>query len=446
MKTQSIAEMLFDLKSGRTTARQLVEAALERSKRCKAELNAFATISDTAMEAAAESDRRYSRGEARMLEGIPLAVKDIIDTAGIETRYGSAAYVGNVPARDATVVHRLRDAGAVVVGKTTTHEFAWGVTTSSAAFGDTRNPVDRSRIPGGSSGGAAAAVAYGAVPAGLGTDTGGSVRIPSALCGVVALKPTYGMLPTDGVFPLAPTLDHVGLICRTAEDLPILAQAVGVKLKSGTRSLKRRFGVFRTLGAVPVEEEIARDFKSVTDDLARKHAIVEVDAKLDEAYSIIRTLILTEGGVTHFARSPASLISQRYGQETIERLKLARLIRIDQFARAQEERRQFNSGLASLFDQIDFLILPTCPCSAPLIGEKRVKIGEWTGDIRQALMAFTAPFNLTGHPVATVPLPRKSGALPAGLQIVGRQGHDAEVIEAAIEMEKRCAVDSQLTS
>jgi aspartyl-tRNA(Asn)/glutamyl-tRNA(Gln) amidotransferase subunit A len=172
MNSWSVAEMLASLRSGRATSRQLVEIAVDRARQCATDLNAFAAISDKATASAVASDRKYREGTARKLEGIPVAVKDIIDTMGIETRYGSPAYIGHIPASDATVVRRLREAGAIVVGKTTTHEFAWGVTTSSPKFGDTLNPADPARIPGGSSGGAAAAVAYGAVPACLGTELG----------------------------------------------------------------------------------------------------------------------------------------------------------------------------------------------------------------------------------------------------------------------------------
>jgi len=440
MISPSIAEMLDGLKSGATTSSQLVQAALEKAKRCAAELNAFAAIDENAVTFAGESDRRYARGLARDLEGIPIVVKDIIDTAGIETRYGSAAYIGNVPRADARVVRRLRNAGAIILGKTTTHEFAWGVTTSSDAFGNTLNPTDPTRIPGGSSGGSAAAIAYGVVPASIGTDTGGSVRIPAALCGVVGLKPTYGVLPTEGVFPLAPTLDHVGLICQTADDLIILGRALGMNLPQDdswrNAKVKRTIGILEVPSDVPVDPCIANDFSSLVEKLRPDHNIVEVKTRFDEAYSIFADLVLAEGGMIHFSRSPSKLIGESYGRETAARLERARALSINDFARAQEARHRFSLRIASLFEQIELLLLPTCPCPAPLIGVNDVRIGAWSGDVRKALMAYTAPFNLVGYPAATLPLPRRADALPAGLQIVGRSGRDHDVVNTAVQLQK----------
>jgi aspartyl-tRNA(Asn)/glutamyl-tRNA(Gln) amidotransferase subunit A len=440
MTSPSIAEMLAGLKAGVATSRQLVHGALEKARRCAAELNGFAAIDENAMTLAAESDQRYANGLARELEGIPIVVKDVIDTADIETRYGSAAYIGNIPKADAGVVRQLRNAGAIILGKTTTHEFAWGVSTSSDAYGNTLNPTDPTRIPGGSSGGSAAAVAYGVVPAAIGTDTGGSVRIPAALCGVVGLKPTYGVLSTEGVFPLAPTLDHVGLICNKAEDLIILARALGMNVSqddSGRAAeVKRTIGILDVPSDVPVDPGISNDFLSVAERLPRDHHIVEVKTRLDEAYSIFANLVLAEGGMTHFSRNSLELIGESYGRETAARLERARMLSIDDFARAQEARRRFSSKMASLFEQIELLILPTCPCPAPLIGSDDVRIGAWSGDVRKALMTYTAPFNLIGYPAVTVPLPRGADALPAGLQIVGRSGRDHDVVYAAVQLQK----------
>ncbi|NEU98638.1 amidase [Bradyrhizobium uaiense] len=440
MTSSSIVEMLAGLKAGTVTSAQLVQAALEKARRSATELNAFATIDEDAICSATESDQRYAKGAARELEGIPIAVKDVIDTADIETRYGSAAYIGNLPKADARVVRHLRKAGAVIIGKTTTHEFAWGVTTSSDTFGSTRHPQDPKRIPGGSSGGSAVAVAYGVVPASIGTDTGGSVRIPAALCGVIGLKPTYGALPTEGVFPLAPTLDHVGLICGNAEDLTIFARALGIKpqlhVSGRDAKVKGTIGILSVPSDVPVDRDIARDLSTFTEALRRNHRVVEVNVRVDEAYSIFASLVLAEGGMTHFSRNSSQLISESYGRETAARLERARMLSIDDFARAQEARQRFAKKMALLFEQVDLLILPTCPCPAPLIGANDVQIGAWRGDIRKALMTYTAPFNLVGYPAATLPLPRSADALPAGLQIVGRGGEDHEVVNAVVQFQK----------
>lgn len=440
MTSPSITEMLARLNTGETTSRQLVRTALEKAERCRAELNALAAINESAMDFAAESDRRYARGLARDLEGIPIVIKDVIETADIETRYGSAAYLGNVPKTDAKVVGRLREAGAIILGKATTHEFAWGVTTSSDAFGNTLNPADPTRIPGGSSGGSAAAVAYGVAPASIGTDTGGSVRIPAALCGVVGLKPTYGVLSMEGVFPLAPTLDHLGIICQDAQDLIILARALGMNVSrddfGGDNKAMRKIGILDAPGDVPVEQSISNDFSAVAERLRRDHDVVEVKTRLDEAYSIFANLVLAEGGMTHFSRSCSRLIGERYSRETFSRLERARTLSIGDFARAQEARQAFSAKIASLFEQIEILILPTCPCPAPPIGEEEVQIGAWSGDIRKALMTYTAPFNLVGYPAVTLPLPRRAASLPAGLQIVGRSGRDSDVVHAAIQLQK----------
>ncbi|MDH2384491.1 amidase [Bradyrhizobium sp. CER78] len=418
-----------------TTSRQLVQEALEKARNCSAELNAFAAIEDRAVDRAAESDRRYARGLVRRLEGIPIVVKDNIETADIETRYGSAAYIGNVPITDATVVRRLRDAGAIVLGKTTTHEFGWGVTTSSDKFGPTLNPADPRRIPGGSSGGSAVAVACGVVPAGIGTDTGGSVRIPAALCGVVGFKPTFGILPTDGVFPLAPALDHVGLICGNAEDLVPLTRALGMDISRSDDKPKRKIGVLATPTDVPVEHDIAADFERAVERLRREHSVVDLTERLDEAYAILATLVLVEAGMVHFSRNSSSLISERYGKETAARLERSRSVSIDDYAKAQDARRMFSLRMASLFEQVELLILPTCPCSAPLVGTERVDIDGWTGDVRKALMAHTAPVNLVGYPAVTIPMPRMKDAPPAGLQLIGRPGRDHEVIGAAAQLQ-----------
>jgi aspartyl-tRNA(Asn)/glutamyl-tRNA(Gln) amidotransferase subunit A len=428
---------LSALAEGSTTATALTRQALMTAEACKADLNAFSVIAHkSALAAAADSDRRYAAGNPRLLEGLPVAIKDMIDTKGIETRYGSAAYLGHVPSADADVVRRLVDDGAIIVGKTTTHEFAWGVTTASPAFGDTLNPHNRAHIPGGSSGGAAAAVAYGAVAAGLGTDTGGSVRIPAALCGVVGFKPTLGTLPTAGIFPLAQTLDHPGLIGSCVDDIIILAGAFGIEARSDTQA-PSTLGVIREIPPVPLDSDVATAFDRATDKLSAAFLMKSraADSLFDGVFAAFAGIVLTEGGVVHFGQSDATTIADHYNPETVERLERARTVTLGDYARFQNTRRQFRATLSDAMSTTDYLIIPTCPCVAPGIGETTVTLGSWSGSVREALMTYTAPFNVAGYPAISIPLNIGSARLPCALQVVARPGNDGGLLSLARKVE-----------
>lgn len=421
-----------------TTAVALTERTLQAAEASRQAVKAFAAIDwDRALRAAAESDRRYADGTARALEGLPIAVKDLIDTRGIDTCYGSPAYLGHRPGADADVVHSLVERGAIVVGKTTTHEFAWGVTTSSAHFGDTRNPLDPSRIPGGSSGGAAAAIAHGAVPAGLGTDTGGSVRIPAALCGVAGFKPTRDALPTRGVFPLAPTCDHVGLLGRRVDDVLWLANALHIDVPESDAWLSARIGVVREIAPVPLAPDVATAFDAAMQRLARTFACIDIGAPglFAGVFDAFAAIVLVEGGIEHFRRNGWDRIAAHYGAETIDRLRRAERTDLRAYGAAQDVRRAFTARLRDAMAGVDYLVLPTCPCTAPSLGASDVRIGDWTGTVREALMTYTAPFNIAGFPAISVPLPAATGALPAALQIVARPGDDGALLQIAQQIE-----------
>nr|WP_166363563.1 amidase [Pseudomonas akapageensis] len=405
-------------------------------------VNAFATIAwDKALAAAAESDRKYAEGCARPLEGLAIGVKDLIDTQGIETRYGSAAYIGNVPSTDAAIVRRLVEQGAIIIGKTTTHEFAWGVTTASRAFGDTLNPLDTRCIPGGSSGGAAAAIAYGAVAAGLGTDTGGSVRIPAALCGVVGFKPTFGTFPTQGIFSLAPSLDHPGLLGASVDDVTVLADALGVALQGGETAESPRFGVIRHIEPVPLSAEVAMSFEQAIATLGRSYPCDEVNTAglFDGVFQAFAGIVLTEGGISHFARNDWDFITRHYGAETVGRLDLARNVALGDYAHWQQARRHFTAKLSRAMANVDYLVLATCPCTAPRVDATTMSIGAWRGTVREALMTYTAPFNLAGFPAISIPLPLHHDNLRAGLQIVARPGDDRGLLQVALKLERLLA-------
>jgi len=438
-RAMGLRQALAALAARRTTATALTKLALERAEACRKTLNAFSAIDwDRALKAAADSDRHYADGTPRPLEGLPIAVKDLIDTKGIETRYGSRAYAGHVPACDADVVKALTQRGAIIIGKTTTHEFAWGVTTSSAAYGDTLNPLDRTRIPGGSSGGAAAAIGHGAVAAGLGTDTGGSVRIPAALCGVVGFKPTLGALPTGGVFPLAPSLDHVGLLGARVDDIVLLSDAFGVAVPDSDAWVSARLGVLHAIAPIPPGDDVAQPFERAIARLRKAFSCETVDAGdlFEGLYAAFGKLVLTEGSIEHFRRSDAARISTLYGTETAERLDVGKTVVLRDYAQAQQVRLRFGARLRDAMAAVDYLVLPTCPCAAPRLNESVVQVGGWTGTVREALMTYTAPFNMAGFPAISIPLPSPDRTLPAALQIVARPGDDGALLQMAQQVEQ----------
>ncbi|MPW06679.1 amidase [Paraburkholderia sp. CNPSo 3155] len=433
-----LRKTLDALAAKQTTATALTEQALEDVEACKRSFNAFSAIDwDRALKAAAQSDRRYEENRPRLLEGLPVTIKDLIDTRGIETRYGSAAYVGHVPAVDADVVKVLMEQGAIIVGKTTTHEFAWGVTTASARFGDTLNPLDITRIPGGSSGGAAVAIASGTVRAGVGTDTGGSVRIPAALCGVVGFKPTHGTIPTRGVFPLAPTCDHVGLLGKQVDDVAILAAAFGIDLPQSDAWISARLGVVREIAPVPLSQEVAAAFDNAIRRLEQIFACDQVDTSclFDHVYEAFASIVLIEGGIVHFQRNDWDRITRHYSPETVERLRRAEAMDLRAYVSAQQSRREFAARLHQAMSTVDYLVLPTCPCAAPHVGAGTLSIGDWSGTVREALMTYTAPFNVAGFPAISIPLPCGDSALPAALQIVAKPGDDGALLQIAQQME-----------
>lgn len=432
------------LASGRASATALTEQALRAAEAARHAVNAFAAIDwDRALKAAADSDRRHAKGAARPLEGLPIAIKDLVDTRGIETRYGSPAYLGHVPAADADIVRALTAQGAIVIGKTTTHEFAWGVTTASERFGNTVNPLDRTRIPGGSSGGAAAAIAYGAVMAGVGTDTGGSVRIPAALCGVVGYKPTFGTFSTRGVFPLAPTCDHVGLLGRSVDDVRLLAGSLGVEAPESDAWLSARIGIIREAAPVPLSVQVGEAFDEAVHRLRQTFSCVPVETTglFDAAFDAFAGIVLIEGGIEHFRRNSWERIAAHYGPETVDRLSRAKTMDLAAYARAQQNRRQFVTRLQVAMAAVDYLVLPTCPCIAPHLDADTVHIGTWTGTVREALMTYTAPFNLAGYPAISIPLQARTGQLPAALQIVARPGDDGALLQIAQQMASMLEAD-----
>ena len=297
----------------------------------------WALCLERAAEEARAAEDAWARGGARPLEGVPIAVKDIFDTEGVATTYGSAMFAGHVPERDAEAVRRVRAAGAIVLGKTATHEFAWGFSSINDALGTVRNPLDPERVAGGSSGGSAAALAAGLAPLALGTDTGGSIRVPSAFCRTYGLKPTWGRVSLDGVWPLARTLDHAGPMARTPEDLALLL-GVLAPVPAHVAGTPPRVAVCPDLHGAPLEPQVA----AAHDELAA--ALGAAELPFPEAELIVpafRTIQLAEGHETH--RS-AGLYPDRAGEYGSDVLPARRAGRRGHAAAAARRPRRPRDG------------------------------------------------------------------------------------------------------
>jgi aspartyl-tRNA(Asn)/glutamyl-tRNA(Gln) amidotransferase subunit A len=426
------------VRDGEATSVELVERALERIEVLDGRLGAFVVVlGERARAEAEERDAARRRGRiAGPLHGVPVAVKDLIDVGGEVTAAGSPKLAANVAAADAEVVARLRAAGAVVVGKTRTHEFAYGVTTPG-----TVNPWDLGRIAGGSSGGSAAAVAAGLVAGAVGSDTAGSIRIPSACCGVVGLKPTWGRVPATGVWPLSWSCDHVGPIAGSVADAALLDRILaGDPGDPGNRGdpgpapaptpgppwIGRLVG--EDLG--PVDPAVT----AVVDDLCRRMeaagaTLDEVTLPLKAARGAVAAIVLAEAAAAH-----AGLLA-RTGEEGYSRAMLA-MIRIGRSALAEEYltglryRGRFVAEVEALLAGRDALLLPTLPCAAPATGQRRITLEGTEVGVQAALTRLPGPFNCSGSPVLSLPAGQADG-LPVGVSLVGRIGGDRHLLAVA---------------
>ena len=409
----TVAGLAAALRDGTATPVDLVERALADAERLNPELNAFVTIDADGARAAAKTaaDELAAGRDRGPLHGIPVAVKDLVDTAGLRTTMGSRHFADHVPRTDAGCVRLLREAGAVVVGKTVTHEFAYGPTGDASAAGPARNPYRPSAMSGGSSAGSAVAVAAGIVPLAVGTDTGGSVRIPAACCGIVGLRPTYGAIPADGVFPLSPTLDAVGPIARTVDDCRLLWHALGAARPAA--------GPAR-IGWVPPEtfhatdEAVTRAARALVPDAA--DVAVPDGRELVDDYRLIQSSEAYEIHAERIETAPGL-----FGEELLARLEMAGQVRGWEYVRALAHRRRAIAAIPELFADHDVLALPTVPITAPPVGARQVLAGDSEIEVRPALLALTSPWSVLGLPALSVPAGLVDG-MPVGLQLVGRPG------------------------
>jgi len=438
---RSLAGLSRELLARRLSPVEVVRALLGRIE--ADETNSFITVTaERAIEGASRAEREILAGRYRgPLQGIPVALKDIIYTRGVRTTMGSATYSGHVPDHSATVARKLEGAGSVLIGKTNTHEFAYGPTGDRSHFGPTLNPHDARRIPGGSSGGSGAAVAANLCYGALGSDTGGSIRIPAALCGAVGMKPTFGRVSKSGVFPLSWSLDHVGPITRTVEDNALMLNvltghdpedhySVDRPAEDFTRDLQR---VLRGAGiGLPtsfyfdhVDEEVGTRVREAVEVFRLLGARVrEVGIpNLVETLRAQRLILGAEAYAVHEERLENE--PEMFGEEVSERLMDGANKRAYHYANARRRGVLATDEFDRALHGVDVLLTPTLPITATEIGQREVGIGDYEESVRSALTRFTGPTDLTGHPSLSIPCGTTASGLPVGLQLIGRHFDEA---------------------
>jgi aspartyl-tRNA(Asn)/glutamyl-tRNA(Gln) amidotransferase subunit A len=455
---RTIADLSRALRSRETTAEAVVERCLQRIADRNSTLNAFITVFESqAREQARETDREIAAGRYRgPLHGVPMSVKDLFDTAGSATTAASRVRLNHVADRDAPSIAALRDAGAIVIGKTNLHEFAFGTTNEDSAYGPARHPLDVNRSPGGSSGGSAASVADGMCFASMGTDTGGSIRIPAAVCGLVGLKPAVGELSTEGVVPLSTTLDHIGPLCRSVEDATIVYDA----LRGGlNRAQSRGSSREQSRGnARPADKPI--DPRALTLGIPRNHFLALIDPQVassfDSACERLRTagatlqdvsiphagdvaaiylhIVLTEAAAYH-----ATTLERRpedYMPNVRIRLEMGRYILGEDYARALRGRELIRREVDAALEGVDALLLPALAIPAPKIGVPTVRIGAAEEPVRNIMLRCTQAFNVSGHPAISIPCGATTDGLPVGAQLVGAWAETPALLRVASAVER----------
>ena len=442
----TIAEVGLALRAGATTAAALVEDCFATITRRDPTLNAFITVRrDDARREAQTLDAELARGHCRgPLHGIPISLKDIIDLAGTPTTAASRLRAGHRAAADAPVTARLRAAGAVLVGKCNLHEFAFGTTGEESACGATRNPHAPAHTPGGSSSGSAVGVAAGMALASVGTDTGGSIRIPAAACGVVGLKPTHGEVSAAGIVPLAPSLDHVGPLARSVRDAALLYRVLrdgphggrdAAAADAPPTEARPRLGIPRRYFLDLLEPAVERAFDDAVGRLARAGCRiddVDVPHAADTASIYLHTQ-LAEAADQH--RENLDERPDDYARGVRLRLELGRYVLAEDYVRAQRGRHVLTAEVDAALADRAALVLPTLPVVPPRLGAATIAIGGTTGSARSLMLRLTQLFDVTGHPAISLPC-GMAGGLPAGLQLVGRRGDTEGLLAVAADVEE----------
>jgi aspartyl-tRNA(Asn)/glutamyl-tRNA(Gln) amidotransferase subunit A len=440
------------LRAGRVSAVELTTEALARIDRGNARLNAFITVTaEQAMQQARQADSEMAAGHDRgPLHGIPVAVKDLFATRGVRTTAGSKIYENWIPTMDAAVVEKLRSAGAVMLGKLNMHELAYGITSANPHFGAVRNPWNTERIPGGSSGGSGAAVAAGMVYAAMGSDTGGSIRIPASFCGTAGLKPTYGRVSRYGALPLGYSLDHMGPLTRTVRDAALALNAIaGYDRRDGTSSRRPavdfvpedgcgisgiRIGVPRNFFFERLDADVESSVRAAIARAESLGAVVKPVTVPDmEALNVVaRIVLLAEASAV---MEPFRARRGDFGPDVLALLDQGRLLPATDYVNAQRLRRGMRREFDRLWSEVHCLFTPATPNTAPRTGDTTARLGGRDEDVRLAATRLVRGINALGLPALAMPCGLSASRLPIGLQIVGPAFEEALILRVGAALE-----------
>jgi len=453
---------------------EVLDATVERIEKLNPKLNAFITILDqSARREAKHADSLIKQGKyLGPLHGIPISLKDLIYVKGVRSTSGSKILADFVPDYDSTVTRKLRRAGAIIVGTNNTHEFACGITNINPHYGSSKNPWDLARMSGGSSGGSAVAVSSGMSLASIGTDTSGSIRVPSSLCGIFGLKPTYGRVSKYGVMPLAPSIDHLGPLASSAWDIAAVLQVIAgydkldpssVKVPvpdylkdissyrrrntSNDRSKKFKIGIPKQFFFNMIEPKVMEIFREFVDRLhgcgISATSNVDVDGT-DKIFDTWRAIRLGESAATH-DEWMASSSRQEYGEDVIRMLEKGQEITAVQYINALHKwRQEIKDAFLKAMSEYDALLVPTTNIPAPFLDQKEVNIEGKTIEVYLSLSKLTTVFDITGLPALNIPAGFVDSKLPVGVQLVGRPFDESRMLKIAYTYEQQYKLSEQL--
>ncbi len=431
----SIGELAAQLKHHELTAADLLELFAGRIERLNPLSKAFVSL-DLERARARAANISIGAGD-HPLKGVPYACKDLFDVRGIETTAASRVLAGNVASADADAVERMNRAGAIFIGKNNLHEFAYGATGENRIHGTPPNPYDPARLAGGSSSGSAAAVGFGLCPAALGTDTGGSVRAPAALCGLVGFKPTLGRISTDGVIPFCWTMDHVGCLTRSAADAALLFETLAQDPRPLPQVKLRglRIGIPQTFFFDRCDSEILDAVDALMTFLRAAGARFEKLRMPSMEYTRTVALTIQMPEALSYHNRHLEERGDLYSPDFRAGLALGQCLLAEQYVRALRLAETYRREMARVFTDIDLLLTPACPVIAPEIGATEVAVDGIAEPAGNAITRYTSFFNLTGQPALTLPVGLHSRGLPMGAQLIGRPHADEFLLACACRLE-----------